>query len=483
LNITPAFRFTITSIWGGIVNQPYSFTFQTADAPSAITWAVRSGSIPPGTTFSTSTGVLSGTPTTAGTYTMTVQATSAGQTISFSGYMIISPNDTSYGVTAGNVYADEGGAPDPAAIPVSACGVLGVGPYRLTKSISAATPSTTCLTLSDRTRLDLNGFTVTGRVQTNGVLAGASVFNGTINCNWVDNGGDTGCLLLIGYPTQGAALRVHHLNISNVGQLGRAMHIDWLGGAVSPTIDISIHNLSITVPTQPSAARSYAISILGGNNRVEAYSNDLVCQSDARACQAIMCFGTVDCKLHHNRINMQQSATDEPGRSMLFDGGVLNGESWNNDVQVHDNRAVRIRDSSNIRVHDNQFRLITCCQTIGAIHLADPDGTALDDLNVLIDNNNFENAGGLVFFIRSGINAFVRNNHVTCNGCGGGLFGSVRNAFTTTQITFSDNPDVLLNLPSPQIFVEGPNGQATICNSGTGFGSGTIIPIFTTPCP
>ena len=84
-------------------------------------------------------------------------------------------------------------------------------------------------------------------------------------------------------------------------------------------------------------------------------------------------------------------------------------------------------------------------------------------------------------FIRNGINAFVRNNHVICSGCSNS-FATVRTG-TQTELTLSDNPDILLSWPSPQIFVEGPNGKATICNSGTAFGSGIIVPVFTTPCP
>ena len=54
------------------INAPYSYTF-TASGNPAPTFAVASGSLPPGLTLSSS-GVLSGTPTTAGKYTFTVSA-------------------------------------------------------------------------------------------------------------------------------------------------------------------------------------------------------------------------------------------------------------------------------------------------------------------------------------------------------------------------------------------------------------------------
>jgi hypothetical protein len=56
----------------------YSYQFAASNTPTS--WAVASGSVPTGLTFSTSTGLLSGTPTTAGTYTFTLSATNAGGT-------------------------------------------------------------------------------------------------------------------------------------------------------------------------------------------------------------------------------------------------------------------------------------------------------------------------------------------------------------------------------------------------------------------
>ena len=52
---------------------PYSYTFQASGNP-APTYAVASGSLPPGLTLAAGTGVLSGTPSTAGSFTFTVSA-------------------------------------------------------------------------------------------------------------------------------------------------------------------------------------------------------------------------------------------------------------------------------------------------------------------------------------------------------------------------------------------------------------------------
>jgi len=58
----------------GTVNQPYNYQIQTSGGQAPIIYQKISGSLPPGLNLSSS-GVISGTPTTTGTYTFTIKAT------------------------------------------------------------------------------------------------------------------------------------------------------------------------------------------------------------------------------------------------------------------------------------------------------------------------------------------------------------------------------------------------------------------------
>ena len=56
----------------GAVGTPYSYGFTAANGTPPYTWAVSGGSLPPGLSLNASTGVLSGIPTTGGSYAFTV---------------------------------------------------------------------------------------------------------------------------------------------------------------------------------------------------------------------------------------------------------------------------------------------------------------------------------------------------------------------------------------------------------------------------
>jgi subtilisin family serine protease len=79
LDVWNAYRLpiiTTTSLTGGAVSTIYSqaLNVNSPGISGSITWLINSGSLPAGLSLNSSTGVITGTPTTAGTYNFTVQA-------------------------------------------------------------------------------------------------------------------------------------------------------------------------------------------------------------------------------------------------------------------------------------------------------------------------------------------------------------------------------------------------------------------------
>lgn len=490
INITPVFRITANTVWGGIENKVYGFTVTTADANGGVNFAVTAGSLPTGLSLNNSTGLISGTPTTRGTYTFTVRATDGSGAQSTKTYVtMVSPNDSNYG-NVGNPYVDEGGGPAPGATLIGACGSLAANrTYRVTANLNAATAGTICLTLTGpNIIIDLGGSTITGRISLNANGNGTVIFNGRVNCEWASNGGDAGCIRISSSNSFVSQVRLHHITVMNGAVTQptntRAVHIDWNSSVTANTVSIKVYNMTSVVFTQTTALRSFNLSIQGVNQFVEAYNNDWTCRADASACQGVMCFGVSDCKFHHNLANMQQNTTGTNARGILFDGNTLNGEAWNNIVTANNNRAIRVRDSFNVRVHENQIKNITAGQE-AALHLADPV-SGDNDMNGLADLNDFEVVDGTAIFMRSGLNMLVRSNTVSCPGgtcTGQGHFATVRTPThpgERTIITFEKNSNVITTLPSPQINVD-TGAQASVCDSGVAAGLGSIIPVGACP--
>jgi hypothetical protein len=76
---------TTASLPGGVIGTAYSQTLQAAGGTAPYTWTIKSGSLPPGLSLNNATGMISGTPTTAGTFNTTVSVTDANGLASISG--------------------------------------------------------------------------------------------------------------------------------------------------------------------------------------------------------------------------------------------------------------------------------------------------------------------------------------------------------------------------------------------------------------
>ena len=72
---------TTTALPGGKVGTAYSQTLLSAGGTASRTWSVTTGALPAGLALNAATGVISGTPTAAGTVNFTVQVVDDGSTI------------------------------------------------------------------------------------------------------------------------------------------------------------------------------------------------------------------------------------------------------------------------------------------------------------------------------------------------------------------------------------------------------------------
>lgn len=75
VEIASSLTITTTTLPDGELNAEYSERLERAGGAAPISWSVIDGTLPPGLSLDAETGELTGTPTTAGTYTFTIRAT------------------------------------------------------------------------------------------------------------------------------------------------------------------------------------------------------------------------------------------------------------------------------------------------------------------------------------------------------------------------------------------------------------------------
>lgn len=89
--------FSITSLPDAAVSVPYSTTASVAGGSAPYTWSIASGSLPPGLSLNSATGVISGAPTTAGGYGLGLKVTDSSnpqQTAKFFSGINVNPQLT-----------------------------------------------------------------------------------------------------------------------------------------------------------------------------------------------------------------------------------------------------------------------------------------------------------------------------------------------------------------------------------------------------
>lgn len=369
---------------------------------------------------------------------------------------------------AGDPYA--GTAPDPSAVPLSSCGELSRGTsYRLDRDVSSGD---VCFEVAGPgVTLDLGGFSVRGRIVSlyeDGTPDGLTVFNGSVACN-----NPKGACIEIERDSakSKAGLRFHHLTLANAALTGTALSVNWDGGGPG----VKIHHISATaVPGGVfNSSRSDLLSVSGrGRQSAEFSYNDLTCP-DTRSCEAIICYSLQNCSVHHNRVVMASSTSDEPGRAILVDGDTngnphpinQHAEIYENDITANNCRAIRIRNATRTTIHDNTIRSISRSGEyyIGALHLGDPDSGSVD-LKLDAYNNTFHVQGGTVLMVRNGYGAVLRDSTVTGNT---GRLANVRSGGGTTRVRLERNRN---SLPVPSVEIEA-GATATVCKSGTADGA------------
>lgn len=176
----PAVTLSPTTLPGGQVGAAYTQTL-TATGGGTPSFAMSTGTVPPGLTLNTATGALTGTPTQAGTFTFTIRATATGGCTGTREYTLtiacptvtLSPNTLPEGRT-GTTYQQT----------LTAAGAVG-GTLSFAVSTGALPPGLTLNATTGAlsgTPTQTGTFTFTIRASTTGSCSGTREYTLTITC-------------------------------------------------------------------------------------------------------------------------------------------------------------------------------------------------------------------------------------------------------------------------------------------------------------
>ncbi len=108
LRICPVIALNPASLSNGTVASAYTQTVTASNGVAAYTYAVSGGSLPAGLTLTPSSGVISGTPTTAGSYVFTIRATDANGCSGTRAYSVVINAQPSIGNLVWNDLDEDG---------------------------------------------------------------------------------------------------------------------------------------------------------------------------------------------------------------------------------------------------------------------------------------------------------------------------------------------------------------------------------------
>lgn len=132
IQIFPALSITTASLPAATVNTAYSHTLQaTGGSAPAYAWSVSNGTLPPGLTLGTNSGLLSGTPSSSGTFSFTISLAALGSTVFKTYSLTVSGGPLT--ITTSSLSAGAVGSTYAATLAVTG----GIGPYKWTLASGA----------------------------------------------------------------------------------------------------------------------------------------------------------------------------------------------------------------------------------------------------------------------------------------------------------------------------------------------------------